>query len=88
MMLGESLCLIVFLLTRPQPQPQSQPQPQPQDPQKPSPPALLLLPPALCDLLVSTLTLLGLYLTSAHQYQILRGGAFIILFLNNDITEI
>ena len=84
MMLGESLCLIVFLFTR------SQPQVQPQKPEKscPGPPALLLLPPALCDLLVSTLTLLGLYLTSAHQYQILRGGAFIILFLNNDITEI
>ena len=67
MMLGESLCLLVFLLARPHPHPHQQ------EKSGPPPPPLLLLPPALCDLLVSSLTLLGLYLTSAHQYQMLRG---------------
>ena len=77
-MLGESLCLIVFLLTRSQSQPQSQKS----EKTCPAPPPLLLLPPALCDLLVSTLTLLGLYLTSAHQYQMLRGEVFVIIITN------
>ena len=68
MMLGESLCLLVFLLTRPHTHPHQQ--------EKSGPPPLLLLPPALCDLLVSKLNLLGLYLTSAHQYQMLRGNHY------------
>ena len=63
MMLGESLCLIVHLLSTKEKVSEVN-----------RPPLLLLLPPALCDLLVSTLTLLGLYLTTASQYQMLRGS--------------
>ena len=69
MMLGESLCLLVYYISS-----------RGED-LGTSPPTLLLLPPALCDLLVSTMTLFGLYLTSASQFQMLRGSVIVFVCL-------
>ena len=73
MMLGEMLCMLVYLLySRLSSTPAS-------DDEAPRPNMFLFLPPALCDVIATSMMYIGLTLTSASQFQMLRGSIMIFV---------
>ena len=76
MMLGEMLCMFVYLIyiycNRKELELE-------EDKDKPKPNPLLFLPPALCDVTATSMMYVGLNLTSASQFQMLRGSIMVFV---------
>ena len=72
-MLGEMLCMLAFLVYS---RLSSDPI---QDDSGPRPNMFLFLPPALCDVIATSMMYIGLTLTSASQFQMLRGSIMIFV---------
>ena len=76
MMLGEMLCMLVFLVyiycIRNELETDAV-----EDQPKPNP--FLFLPPALCDVTATSMMYVGLTLTSASQFQMLRGSIMVFV---------
>ena len=73
-MLGEMLCMLAYIIyinffTKNEPTAKDQPKPN----------MFLFLPPALCDVIAISMSYVGLNLTSASQYQMLRGSSMIFI---------
>ena len=83
MFLGEMLCMLVFWFTRwKNSRQQRDSYPDLNDanaPKKFNP--LIFLPPALCDMTATSLQYIGLTLTYASSFQMLRGA--VIIFTGN-----
>ena len=75
-MLGEMLCMFVYLIyiycNRKELELE-------EDKDKPKPNPLLFLPPALCDVTATSMMYVGLNLTSASQFQMLRGSIMVFV---------
>ena len=74
MMLGEMLCMLAYIIyinffTKDEPTAKDQPKPN----------MFLFLPPALCDVIATSMMYVGLNLTSASQFQMLRGSIMIFV---------
>ena len=74
MMLGEMLCMLAYIIyinffTKDEPA----------DKDAPKPNMFLFLPPALCDVIATSMMYVGLNLTSASQFQMLRGSIMIFV---------
>lgn len=74
MMLGEMLCMLAYIIyinffTKDEPIAKDQPRPN----------MFLFLPPALCDVIATSMMYVGLNLTSASQFQMLRGSIMIFV---------
>jgi len=74
MMLGEMLCMLAYIIyinffTKDEPT----------DKDAPKPNMFLFLPPALCDVIATSMMYVGLNLTSASQFQMLRGSIMIFV---------
>ena len=75
MMLGEMLCMLVYLLYSRL----SSTSTSVSDDEAPRPNMFLFLPPALCDVIATSMMYIGLTLTSASQFQMLRGSIMIFV---------
>ena len=73
-MLGEMLCMLAYIIyinffTKDEPTAKDQSKPN----------MFLFLPPALCDVIATSMMYVGLNLTSASQFQMLRGSIMIFV---------
>ena len=75
-MLGEMLCMFVYLIYIYCNKKELEME---EDKDKPKPNPLLFLPPALCDVTATSMMYVGLNLTSASQFQMLRGSIMIFV---------
>ena len=77
MMLGEMMCMLVYLIyifcNR------NKLEETDTDKDKPKPNPFLFLPPALCDVTATSMMYVGLNLTSASQFQMLRGSIMVFV---------
>ena len=77
MMLGEMMCMLVYLIyifcNR------NKLEDTDTDKDKPKPNPFLFLPPALCDVTATSMMYVGLNLTSASQFQMLRGSIMVFV---------
>ena len=77
-MLGEMMCMLVYLIyiycIR-----KDLETDQNEDKDKPKPNPFLFLPPALCDVTATSMMYVGLTLTSASQFQMLRGSIMVFV---------
>jgi len=78
MMLGEMLCMLVYLIyifcNR-----NKLEETEDTEKDKPKPNPFLFLPPALCDVTATSMMYVGLNLTSASQFQMLRGSIMVFV---------
>ena len=76
-MLGEMMCMLVYLIyifcNR------NKLEETDTDKDKPKPNPFLFLPPALCDVTATSMMYVGLNLTSASQFQMLRGSIMVFV---------
>ena len=77
-MLGEMMCMLVYLIYIYSIRKDLETDPD-EDKDKPKPNPFLFLPPALCDVTATSMMYVGLTLTSASQFQMLRGSIMVFV---------
>ena len=81
MMLGEMLCMAAYLMYW-----ACGGLKQDVDGEGGKPNIFLFLPPALCDVTATSMMYIGLTMTSASQFQMLRGAGRVTIFLVYDLS--